>query len=142
MCPVLLGGVWEPIVKWRTHMFTIFDRLVIGAGDDLGWPLFLCCHLHLRLASRRCISSSCRFTSASRRSISSSRRFTSASRCSILASVPPCHAAYWATANSFSFSSFGSCWPAAPCRINSSPEYRCFSGRRRRPSVFYFAMSS
>ena len=24
MCLVLLGGVWEPIVKWRTHMFTIF----------------------------------------------------------------------------------------------------------------------
>ena len=24
MCLVLLGGVWEPIAKWRTHMFTIF----------------------------------------------------------------------------------------------------------------------
>ena len=24
MCLVLLGGVWEPIVKWRTHMFTVF----------------------------------------------------------------------------------------------------------------------
>ena len=24
MCLVLLGGVWEPIVQWRTHMFTIF----------------------------------------------------------------------------------------------------------------------
>ena len=24
MCLVLLGGVWEPMVKWRTHMFTIF----------------------------------------------------------------------------------------------------------------------
>ena len=24
MCLVLLGGVWKPIVRWRTHMFTIF----------------------------------------------------------------------------------------------------------------------
>ena len=24
MCLVLLGGVWEHIVKWRTHMFTVF----------------------------------------------------------------------------------------------------------------------
>ena len=23
MCLVLLGGVWEPVVKWRTHIFTI-----------------------------------------------------------------------------------------------------------------------
>ena len=27
MCLVLLGGVWESIVKWRTHMFTVFTPL-------------------------------------------------------------------------------------------------------------------
>ena len=36
MCLVLLGGVfsvWEPIVKWRTHMFTIFTSFfTLGPG--------------------------------------------------------------------------------------------------------------
>ena len=38
MCLVLLGGVWEPIVKWRTHMFTIFTPFftlsVFGGGKS------------------------------------------------------------------------------------------------------------
>ena len=34
MCLVLLGGVWEPIVKWRTHMFTIFTPFfTLGPGS-------------------------------------------------------------------------------------------------------------
>ena len=34
MCLVLLGGVWEPIVKSRTHMFTIFTPLfTLGPGS-------------------------------------------------------------------------------------------------------------
>ena len=36
MCLVLLGGVWEPIVKWRTHMFTIFTPFfTLGPGSTI-----------------------------------------------------------------------------------------------------------
>ena len=34
MCLVLLGGVWEHIVKWRTHMFTVFTPFfTLGPGS-------------------------------------------------------------------------------------------------------------
>ena len=33
-CLVLLGGVWEHIVKWRTHMFTVFTPFfTLGPGS-------------------------------------------------------------------------------------------------------------
>ena len=36
MCLVLLGGVWEHIVKWRTHVFTIFTPFfTLGPGTTL-----------------------------------------------------------------------------------------------------------
>ena len=40
MCLVLLGGVWEPIVKWITHMFTIFTPFfTLGPGSTTLYSL-------------------------------------------------------------------------------------------------------
>ena len=36
---VLLGGVWKPIVKWRTHLFTIF-KLKVRAPFFSHWVLW------------------------------------------------------------------------------------------------------
>ena len=49
MSGVVVGGVWEPIMKWRTHMLTIFTGQVrsgftpvtsgpsMGTRAQLGW---------------------------------------------------------------------------------------------------------
>ena len=45
MCLVLLGGVWEPIVKWRTHMFTVFTPFfTLGPASTTLYSTHALCH--------------------------------------------------------------------------------------------------
>ena len=45
MCLVLLGGVWEPIVKWRTHMFTVFTPFfTLGPASTTLYSSHALCH--------------------------------------------------------------------------------------------------
>ena len=45
MCLVLLGGVWEPIVKWRTHVFTIFTPFfTLGPASTTLYSSHALCH--------------------------------------------------------------------------------------------------